>query len=168
MNRLSFLTVLVAVLLYTVFCRTNDATFVGGTGGLACDDNQEQDSRVNTIEIHHDTLVNGIQFFYRTTANVPTTGSLHGTNTGTLSTVSLQNDEFVKEVYVFANDQVNQLTFTTNQGTCGPYGSATGEGLKVVAGEGRSISNFAGRSDTTLNQLGFLVYLEWSGVLPVH
>ena len=160
---LLLLSAFIAATITPALCRGNDPLYVGTNTGSAWDDNQDGNWRAKTIKIYHDDQINGIQAKYMSRRPKYSQKSLHGSNTGTLSTINLGNNEHITEVHGVAGDVVYQLTFVTNQNTYGPYGAdnVNGSAFSVVAGDGWAINSFAGYVDTTLTSLGFLVFNEW-------
>jgi len=129
---------------------TRSNTF-GGNGGSSFDDSHDIDAwgRVRQIVVRHGSEVDSLGVFW---AN----GNFfnHGATGGTETVINLDPDEFISRVDGRSGDRLDQITFSSNKRTYGPFGGGGGSPFTVDF-SGKALHYLFGRSGSEIDQVGF-------------
>lgn len=91
--------------------------YVGGGGGSSFDDNPTSpQGRIITICIWSGNLIDAIRVDRVNELGKVVIGKKHGGNSGKLTTIILQADEFITKIGGRSGAYIDNLTFTTNKG----------------------------------------------------
>ncbi|MDP1772167.1 MAG: jacalin-like lectin [Methylobacter sp.] len=121
----------------------------GGTGGSAFSDDLTQAVQITQINIWSGSEVDAIQAVWSKQGGGTLTGTKHGGDGGSLSTIKLASGEYIVRVDGRSGSRTDQLTFTSNLGNkFGPYG---GNGGSAFSLPNLKVGGFLGRSGSRLD-----------------
>jgi len=135
----------------------------GGTGGKSFNDFDGSPllGKITSINVRHGERIDNIAVNYAGGTQVK-----HGGNGGSLSTFTLDPDEWITKITGRSSGRVNQLRFFTNKGRQSPvYGGNGGTPFTAEQG-GRVLKSIYGRSGDELDSIGF--FLESAPPVSMH
>lgn len=131
---------------------TKNTDVFGGHGGSEFTDTHDVASwgRITQIHIRHGAEVDAIATTYANGQYLS-----HGGTGGTLTTISLRDDEFITSVDLRSGARLDQITLHSSKGvTYGPYGGNGGSPHSVSFGSD-VLQYFFGRSGARMDAIGF-------------
>lgn len=131
---------------------TQNTDFFGGSGGSAFTDTHDVNSwgRITQISVRHGSEVDAIATTYANGQYLS-----HGGTGGSLSVITLGDDEFVTKIDLRSGSRLDQISFHTSKGvTYGPYGGSGGSPQSVDFGS-NVLQYFFGRSGSRMDAIGF-------------
>ncbi|MBA4532167.1 jacalin-like lectin [Brevibacillus halotolerans] len=130
------------------------STQFGGDGGSPFSDDLTNVKRLAGFYIRHGSRIDAIQGIYEYSDGRRTPQGFHGGYGGSHNIVFFENDEYIIQITGRTDRRVDQLSFTTNKRTYGPYGGDGGNPFEIDAAH---ISGFFGRSASELDAIGFFI-----------
>jgi hypothetical protein len=130
----------------------NKTSRVGGNGGNSFSDDLTEMCDLIRVKVRHGKKIDAITSVWRTTAGNELQGTQHGGGGGEQSAFTLAEGEFINRIEGRSGDEIDQLTFFTNQGhKYGPYGGNGGSPFTLAD---LKVGGFWGRSEERLDAFG--------------
>lgn len=135
----------------------------GGTGGEPFFDDTvpgglPDESFAVRLRIRYGTVVNSVQMIIDRPGAPETALPLHGSDSGTLQTITLERGETIEQISGKYGVTVDSILIRTNARTLGPFGGSGGAADYIyMAPTGHEIIGFIGRSGSVVDAIGVII-----------
>jgi len=137
-------------------------TPVGGGGGAPFRIAVDEPGDLASIRVGAGDTVASLQMVSRTEGATAKAGGTAATSTATLN-----QGEYITEVFGRNGTLIDQIGFRTNTGrTLGPYGGGGGQPFSLKAGSGKAIVGLAGKSGSLIDSLSIITAPTRGAVSP--